>query len=748
MRLLFAVFLLLLALGATVWLVVSPPPNPAGQTGALERERPVPIAGVDADAEAVGDAGTSNLAGELGRQSLPPSSQGQIAFEQGQSITVLAKDGDGHPVEDLPIGLLQAGEHRWFPSFDSTNALGVATLAHVGQVAAKASDADSFWVRPMIPLGEFSGIQVDLDPPPSLPLELAVPALGKLELEVLEADGTPLEGTFHAFVSTAGEGFVLDPSSDLRSQMQGSPAMNFRAQGQSSLAKFPYVGLGLTFFVQIDPSYGESIYAFGPGPIAAGETVKIQVRRPRPTGFRVRLVDELGNPISNVPWHVSYSFFFEESNSGSAEIGETDAEGRTFLNLDESDLRDLQIAEGSEFEWTIQIWKTGQMWLATGSFPENVQVSSNDWGDLTLFEQNTLSLNGKVVDLVGEPISQAVFMMQELGRSEGLQEAWQHVGYSRTNSEGQFHFLAKLPEAPVRYLVYKRGYIRINETGIPKPDPVFVLDQGFHIRGVFQFPPSESKYSLDLMERPSDQAEAPWSYFRYLRPKQNEILLEGLEPEAVDLAIQSRKGAVILANIPGILPWNDESKADLRLAPWRIQPSPNQVELKVLDGSGETVDGLKIQILDDSFEHSSKPFVFRPGEVLLIPSDSTRVKLQAPGFRSLEATVQAGINALRMFPGLSVQLHIPGLAAQAPAGMQYALRSRSSADSRNFELEKVFTTVEQLFLQFPTPGPHQISIVQFPTGGDPWEASSQPLLEQWIEVRDQAAIQQITLSIQ
>jgi hypothetical protein len=101
-----------------------------------------------------------------------------------------------------------------------------------------------------------------------------------------------------------------------------------------------------------------------------------------------------------------------------------------------------------------------------------------------------------------------------------------------------------------------------------------------------------------------------------------------------------------------------------------------------------------------------------------------------------------------MAPGLSVQLQIPGLAAQAPAGMKYALRSRSSADSRNFELEKVFTTVDPLILQFPTPGPHQISIVQFPTGGDPWEESSQTLLEQWIEVRDQAAIQQITLSIQ
>jgi hypothetical protein len=748
MRLLSAGFLLLLALGAAVWLVVSPPADPDRQAGALDQGHSGQGAQSDAETEAVVEPEASDLAGELERQSMPPSSQGQIEFGQGQRITVFAKDGDGQPVEALPIGLLQAGEHPWFPSFDTTDVLGVATLAKIGQVAAKASDADSFWVRPMIPLGDYFGIQVDLDPPPKEPLELAVPALGQLELEVLEADGSPVEGTFQAFVSTADDGFTLDPSADLRSQMGKNPAMNFRASGQSGHAKFPYVGLGLNFFVQIDPAYGESIFAYGPGPIAPGETVKILVRRPEPTGFRIRLVDELGHPIPNVRWHASYVFFFEDYSSSSAESGETDSEGRTFLNLTDSELLELQDADGTELEMTARLWETAKLWTATESFPKKVEVGTNDWGDLTLFVQNSLSLNGKVVDLAGEPIFGANFMMQELAWTDDQREDWQHVGYARTNSEGVFHFLAIHPEAPVRYVVYKKGYLGILEAGMPEPDPVFVLDPGFHIQGSFHFPEMDRKFSLDLMKRPSDQPQAPWSYFHYLRPKKNEILLEGLEPEAVDLAIRSRKGAIILAVIPGILPWNDEAQADLRLAPWRIQPSPNQVELKVLDGSGETVDGLKIQILDDSFEHSSKPFIFRPGEVLLIPTDSTRVKLQAPGFRSLETAVQAGTNTLRMAPGLSVQLQIPGLAAQAPAGMKYALRSRSSADSRNFELEKTFTTVEQLTLQFPTPGPHQITIVQFPADDDPWEESSQILLEQWIEVIDQAAVQQITLSIQ
>lgn len=673
--------------------------------------------------------------------------QERLELWPDQTWTVLCLDEVGQPLKDFPVALRMWQHNRtspWFPFYDSTDSNGLATLAHIQQTARYAKDADVFKVVPKIPLQEDVGLEVDIQAPPPMPITLQLPPMGSLRVVVLDAAGLPLDGEFNLRMVMDPEPISGRSAKELKMAFHEKSQSNFHAPGSAGRGHFPFVGLGLNFVFQVQHLEEDDFYGTGRGPERSGENVTVQVQKPPRTGFAMRLLDEQKRPVINMPWSMSYRIEKGDWGRSRAASGRTDSNGDTFLDM-EIDLLDFLVdATKSEFEIICQSQNPARILRTVANFPVHRNASEQGLGNLILIRENTVDLHCTIVDAQDQPIERAAFFVQERVFKDGG-ENWDHLTTGITDSKGEFHIFTRRPDGTTRFGLSKKGFLGRMEEGLPEDGARLVLERGLHISGKMEIQDWMKDTSVYFMSRPSNTPEGRWTHVGYLDTKTGEFKLEAMRPATVDLALRTGYVPFHVATIHGVTPWEHESDADSRLAPWTPNPVPQLFGFEVLDAANETISGVTIFFPNQTFFEGMRPRTLRPGNKIVLPVSTTTAKVLAPGFRSKTFEAVAGANAVKMKSGLATRLQLqnpPSLQPGARIGCELIPVLPSSLGHR-----VVLSTWQELNFTCSDPGSYKVKIVMIPKDEEPWLESSITIVEQAVEVLDQETEQVILLEL-
>lgn len=188
----------------------------------------------------------------------------------------------------------------------------------------------------------------------------------------------------------------------------------------------------------------------------------------------------------------------------------------------------------------------------------------------------------------------------------------------------------------------------------------------------------------------------------------------------------------------------DDGHADVRLAPWILTQEPLEFRIEAVDASGDPVPALRLQLLDDSFEHQASPFQSPWDSSIALPVNSTRAMLSATGFRSLELVLLPGKQKIVMHPGIPVRFHLenPPL---IPPGVRLATWIHwETAQIRD---QATHQDWQDLTFLLQEPGRHRVKIALVADEDSPESSASLMVVDQWFELEDQVGEQVIRLEL-
>ena len=273
-------------------------------------------------------------------------------------------------------------------------------------------------------------------------VQLVLPPTGRVEVELRDAGGRLVPDA--AAASIAWRSAVSAPDESF----QHSPAWNRPVE--NGLCVFDAVGLGLElrFSAWLEDRSVEQASAVHPGPIAAGEVQRRQLRlgpgRPVLTG---RLVDAAGEPAANMRFHLATHPRARDAGEAvrgprrvSYSYHSTDAQGRFRVWLSKgasprgplfAELVESPPRAGAPPGWIQR--------FATCDLPDPILESQViDAGDLAL-EDVPVLVAGTVVDRSGHPVRAAALSF-EYPLGEGAQRRWFNLNVQRRSSDADGRF--------------------------------------------------------------------------------------------------------------------------------------------------------------------------------------------------------------------------------------------------------------------------------------------------------------------
>jgi hypothetical protein len=190
-----------------------------------------------------------------------------------REVAVRVVDGAGARQSGVEVALAEADRLlRDATVRATTDEQGEAKLADVELEEAMQSSPQKLVVGFTFPLLPIVSAELSLDPPPSEPVVLTLPATGALAFHVVDENGDALAaaGTLQLVAATSADAISE------ANRMRGADRQSFRlALDEQGRAAVPRVGLGLAF--RAIPSLPERVSALQhfSGPTRAGETIDV-----------------------------------------------------------------------------------------------------------------------------------------------------------------------------------------------------------------------------------------------------------------------------------------------------------------------------------------------------------------------------------------------------------------------------------------------------------------------------------------
>jgi hypothetical protein len=207
------------------------------------------------------------------------STFGALRLELWKPLEVAVRVVDGEGTRQPGIEVALAESERAFleaPLRATTDEQGEAKITDVELDEALQTPARKFLVGLAFPNQPPVSAQVAVDPPPSEPVVLTLPAIGALAFHVVDENGDPLAvaGSLHLYSASTTE--ANDEASRRRVDRQ---ALKLELD-QNGRGKVPRVGLGLDFRAQATLPERTCPVQHFTGPAHAGETIDV----PLPAG--------------------------------------------------------------------------------------------------------------------------------------------------------------------------------------------------------------------------------------------------------------------------------------------------------------------------------------------------------------------------------------------------------------------------------------------------------------------------------
>jgi hypothetical protein len=364
-------------------------------------------------------------------------------------LAVEVVDAAGAPVADVAVQCALrtgAGTPHALAEEEYTDRGARAVFEHVGFELARSPGVVAE-LGLDIPQLEPVRVTVEREPPGGAPVRIVLPALGAVEVMVLDADGRPVRDRTSVelvCVRPDGEGGLVE---------QLRLMHDVAARTAAGVAVFERVGLGLELELAVQGEHaGEGARLALAGPRIPGERVQAVLQLALETTVLVfRAVDERGQPIAG-----ELSVGKEHQHAGawsstSLEVS-TDAEG--------------------VFEIAIEPWLRGERRLLAVEAPECGLAASLDlsrdfplarveMGELVLTPP-PLVAEGRVVDTAGRPIEDAVVLVSEarvFGADGELHFARLHDARARTGADGAFRLARRVDGDIVRLELVHPGFL-------------------------------------------------------------------------------------------------------------------------------------------------------------------------------------------------------------------------------------------------------------------------------------------------
>jgi hypothetical protein len=676
---------------------------------------------------------------------MSPGKEHTLKLWPDQTWTALTIDSSGKPLTAIPVAIqktIVSRGSKWFAIRSISNSNGIARLPHVQSLTRYTKSGDIVKVLPMVPLLEDLGVTVDLASPPPQPIVFELPQMGRLEIELLDEHGEILASDFDLHLAIDSNPISGRSQDELFAACSQPGLVTFRSPGQRGKTSFPYVGLGLNFVVDLYSKQHGSIYGFGRGPAHPGETAVIQVQKPAPSGFQMRLVDEHKQPLPFASWTMSVNMEHDGHGRGTGESGKTNALGITFLEMEPDWLDALQTATEAKAELTVFSHNPAALWKATFPLPTGSAAQSNTLGDVVVLEKDAVEIHGTVLDEQGGPVKGAFFSLQEFIFEDGTQH-WSTIDVAVTDDSGAFHYFERKPQGDARYGVSKRGFLMLTADGIPESDARFTLSRGLQIEGKIQLPAWLQGTRMNLFVSNANRKSRHFA--RNFNNKTGSFKIEGLEATPFGLSLLSQTHGIILGNMESVFPWESGAAPDSRLVNWILSPTPQEYFFSVTDLTGAVIANAQAYFLGDSFGTRVRNGKVPAGIPVPLPVSTAQAKFTAAGFRSLTVEVHAGENAIVLQKGFPVKLLLNPPPPLQP-GMRIACEVYTGRPSKR-EWSTVVNSWQDLRFPCSEAREYSVRIATVPKGKEPWAETSTVLVEQTFIVQEQDTEQVILLEL-
>lgn len=524
---------------------------------------------------------------EVERHALGPC---YVALEPDGELLARVVDGTGAPVAGVGVALRQfwGGQHFNDHARVETDGFGIARLAHFRALIDGDWDFDGLYcVSIAEPLGKEVGQRIEITRPPLERIELVLPAVGVVELEVAgAAPGTS------AALEVPAPGSAAEPED--RDEQHFSDGQRRLVDGKT---RFPFVALGLEFVPWTHDEFGARGHERSrfTGPRLPGEVVtvrlQLEVERTRLAG---RIVDENERALgqSRVHARLTQRAGPEEEVEPWYRSGNCDASGRFEL--------EFPCKNSGSSDLHLDVRDPAHRHLGVAAHPLNLGGGSGvvELGDVRL-QPLPIVASGRVENARGELVAGAsvvVFEHSERRQYDGsLHEDWSSLSEGSENCDQTGRFEIRGTRVPQRIAVQARDAetsIGVLEARGGARELVVVLEHDGALAGKLLLSEMMGADYVHLSLEPSEgrvrSLQLP-SWSAHTVDPSGEFMIRRLAPGSYDITVSLQGRSTPLARISGVNVRAGATERDPRLDPLDLRRAAELIEVTLLDAEGRDV---------------------------------------------------------------------------------------------------------------------------------------------------------------
>lgn len=571
-----------------------------------------------------------------------------------ESLAIEVRDAEGQPMPDAPVAVFQGAR------FDEartvwtgvTDADGTRRVRHFQEW--RAGDLGGRFAAVLqVPNKDIVAVEFPASPLPEEPVQLQMPATGRLEVIVTDQGGNPILAECQLSV---GANRKQPRPLDLPVSSRADWTRQQKPLGETVVV-FPYVGLGLELatFLRHHADERGSRRSMLRGPVEPGQVVRVALPiGPEFAVLAARFVlpdglpygGSIGLSLTSVKGVLSVGRMSTLEDGRGDYLLRADTEGLA-LNLD---LR----AERDELAWGLR--------QPLGPIGPGMR---RDLGTLMLRDLEAVA-RGVVVDDLGIPILNASVRLQQFVQ-RGNKPEWVDAPLARTStdSEGRFRLACPVPPASIRLHVQAANHFaKSTDPFAPGIDLAIQLDRHGVLLGRILLPewmPQDAAtISLVSQNDRSRNRTVP------LRTRRNgQFAIGALVPDRYDLSITVRNFPEPLFQLGGIQVAPGDNR-DPRLASLDLRNWLYRYALTAVGPRGETIADLNGPILmrSQSADGSKREtgFRWRNGKAEIItPAPYIDIVAFGPGYPPTPASLNPGEQTLYMHKLAPAVFRTPGL---------------------------------------------------------------------------------------
>ncbi len=552
---------------------------------------------------------------------------------------------------------------------------------------------------------------ISLDPWPSEPVKLTLPATGEVLIEVA---GLPPEARSWCELG------IRKPGRSRGRMITGASVTMPLEEGE---ALFPLVGLGLELQVEVNlPGSGSGHSGQLTGPVRSGERRTLRIDLGSNTVLVGRLLGQGGEPVGKGRWRIKV---LSEGLSSGMTL-ETDADGRFRFVLSDkmqrSELKSLSI----EPRRAPETEEPGVPLEAAADLPPTLGPGTYDLGDLYMKEPPVLAA-GRVQDHTGAPVAGArVYLMQLMYRppTDG-QEHWTNARTIeesiRTGEDGEFrcHGRVRGDSPELRVHAEREGYFQPEPLpcGLGSEGLIVVLQQSGAI--AYELLPPEGMGLRQLPEMKLIPTGGDGGALRRA-PSRRELkgeLWDSIPPGTYTLSLHHDCALDPLLEIPEIVVSPNQTTRDPRLLPLDFGTTLRMVRILVLDSAGAPFEESLsfIHVHEMSSGGGGQPRQ-ADGSYLISSciADPAALLVCSDGYRSVHLEKLDRDREVVMTDRIGVTLSLTALPPRQPEGGFVGLELRRSRTGSSLdhhlkpEVEGDPGTTQELRAFFHAPGTYDV----------------------------------------